>query len=185
MHHPLEKLSPVLSKKLFWLLLVGSILTMAFMNIQGAPLVTSAAPLGIVSYELAGSPARMQAILDSWDEFARQSAAFNLGFDYLFMAIYSTAIALACLLAGAGLRSCRWPFGKAAPVLAWGLWLAALFDAIENWALTTALFSVPASPLPEIARWCALLKFGLIFTGLVYAFLGLAVWLAMRLTRRD
>jgi hypothetical protein len=58
--------------------------------------------------------------------------------------------------------------------LAWGQWLAAIFDAVENLALTILLFGTLAMPWPQIARLYALLKFGLIFFGILYAFYGFA-----------
>jgi len=58
--------------------------------------------------------------------------------------------------------------------LAWGQWLAGLFDAVENYALLTLLQGaavegvVPDSAAATLARQCALLKFGLIAVGLIY-----------------
>jgi hypothetical protein len=41
------------------------------------------------------------------------------------------------------------------------------------------------SPWPEIARWCATFKFILVFLGLVYAFLGVVVYLTSLLLERQ
>jgi hypothetical protein len=181
MHHPFESLSPEWRKKLFWAACAASLIIIAVFGVIGAPLNTPAAPSGVVSYELAGSVSQAQAMLDSWDQTARLYAAFGLGFDYLFMLAYSTAIGLACLMAGDALRRRGWPLAQAGRLLAWGLWLAAILDGIENVALSVILLVAVASPWPELARWCATFKFGLIFLGLVYAFLGLAVNLVGRL----
>ena len=56
-------------------------------------------------------------------------------------------------------------------MLAWGLWIAALFDAVENFSLITILFGTATSPYPEIAQACAGIKFSLILLGLVYCLL--------------
>ena len=61
-----------------------------------APLKTTAAPQGIVSYELAGNVVEAQRILDSWNPTARLYAAFSLGLDTLYMPAYAIAIGLAC-----------------------------------------------------------------------------------------
>ena len=85
------------------------------------------------------------------------------------MPIYSTTIALACVWAATIIRSGVWKsIGRA---LAWGLWLAAIFDAIENLALIGNLFGSPIDPLPALAAMCAALKFGLILSGLLYVIL--------------
>jgi hypothetical protein len=46
---------------------------------------------------------------------------------------------------------------------------AAVFDAIENYALWKILQGASAQPWPEIAAACAQIKFGLILIGLLYA----------------
>lgn len=180
MIHPFDYIPPEWRKKLFYLTMIASILIMAIFGITGAPLNTAAAPSGVVSYELAGSVSQAQAIIDSWDQNARLVAAFGLGFDYLFMLAYSTAIGLGCIMSAHLLHKRGWPLAKLGNWLAWGQWLAAGLDAVENIALTVILLSTVASPWPEVARWCATVKFVLIFLGLVYAFLGLAANLVGR-----
>ena len=183
MHHPFEQISPEWRKKLFCVTFAASLIIIIIFGVIGAPLNTPAAPSGVVSYELAGSVAQAQAMLDSWDQTARLYAAFGLGFDYLFMLVYSSAIGLGCIMAAGVLRKRGWPLAQMGGPLAWSLWLAAGLDAVENVALTVILLVAAASPWPELARWCATIKFILIFLGLVYAFLGLAVNLAGRLAR--
>ena len=56
--------------------------------------------------------------------------------------------------------------------LAWGQWLAALLDAIENGALLTMLLDVPAQPWPVVAWWCAIAKFALVLLGLLFVLVG-------------
>ena len=184
MSHPFEKLSPSQLKKLFWFSTLFALVLMALMNTVGAPLITDIAPLGIVSFEFAGSPRQVDAILTSWDHNARLHAAFSLGLDYLFMLAYSTAIGLACLKAAVVLRQRAWPMAQFGAPLAWGQWVAAILDALENLALTFILLSGSGSPWPELAKWCALFKFLLIFLGLVYAFYGLVVFWFARWTSK-
>jgi hypothetical protein len=181
MRHPFELIPPARRKTLFWFLLALTLAVMALMNLVGAPLINLQAPLGIVSFELAGSVSRASEIIASWDARAQRYAAFGLGLDYVFMLAYASTISLACLWAGQVLRSHGWPLSSAARPLAWGQWLAAVLDALENLSLTIILLEVVRSPWPELARVCAVLKFGLIFLGLVYAFLALAVSLLHRL----
>jgi hypothetical protein len=48
-------------------------------------LVTSQAPGGIISFELAKTPAKSTSIMNSWDSTQKLIAAFSLGLDYLFI----------------------------------------------------------------------------------------------------
>ena len=185
MNYPLMLLPTKWRARLFWITFLASIGIILVFGVIGAPLNTPAAPSGIVSYELAGSVPQAQAMLDSWDQTAKLYAAFGLGFDYLFMLAYSTALGLGCIWAADVLLKRGWSLARLGSPLAWGLWAAAGLDAIENIALTVILLAVNASPWPEIARWCATLKFALLFLGLVYAFLGLALNLVERLEHRE
>ncbi|MEW5873316.1 MAG: hypothetical protein AB1894_28915 [Chloroflexota bacterium] len=175
---------PQQRKRIFWIALVLSLTLMSLLNLVGAPLITEPAPYGIVSFELAGNPSQAQAMLDSWDGRAQLAASFSLGLDYVFMVAYALAISLGCLWAAESLRRQRWPLAWMGAPLAWLQWLAAALDGLENLGLIKILLDAPASPWPEIARWCATIKFGLIFIGLVYAFLGAFVSLVGRVARR-
>lgn len=179
MRHPLQNIRHR-RKEIFFILLGLTILLMVLMNFVGAPLTTTEVPLGIISYELAGSVSGAEAILASWDQDAQLRAAFSLGVDYLFLVVYSTTIALACIWSGEVLKKNGWPLASASAPLAWGQWLAALLDAVENMALVIILFGMLAPPWPELAKWCAIIKFSMIFLGMVYAFYGLVSYLAAR-----
>ncbi len=173
------------SRGLLWAALLA--LTIALTTVLqavDAPLKTSTAPQGIVSYEFAGTTAAAQGILDSWDVDGRVHAGFSLGLDYLYMPAYALTIGLACTWAARVLGSRRRWVGSLGRVLAFGLGLAALLDATENYALTTMLFSAAADPWPAVARWCATGKFALIIAGLVYVVAGLTVWLMTRRWRK-
>jgi hypothetical protein len=170
---------------LLWLALLALtiVLTVALQAVD-APLKTPAAPQGIVSYEFAGTTAAAQSILDSWNAGAKVRAGFSLGLDYLYMSAYALTIGLACVWAARVLGSRKRWVGSLGRVLAFGLGLAALLDATENYALTTMLFSAAADPWPAVARWCATGKFALIIAGLAYVVVGLIFWLMTRRTRK-
>jgi hypothetical protein len=190
MQHPLNFLPTRVRKQLFFAFLAGTLCLFAVFRVLDAPLRTPAAPDGIVSFELAGSPTKAQAILESWQEAAFLAsnvvgepvpgmasrvysfAAFGLGIDYLFMPVYATALALGILLAAG--RHKGWFFTLGA-WLGWGAYAAALFDAVENYALARMLLmNEVLSPYPEAAAFCASVKFALLLLGLFYA---LAGWL--------
>ena len=132
----------------------------------------------IVDFELAGSVPKAQAVIDAWNENDRIRAGFSLGFDYLYMPVYSTTIALACVMAAGVLQHKAWQtFGL---LLAWSLWIAALSDATENLALFTELLGNNVSPYPQVAQICATIKFGLIGLGLLYVAAGVVLRLVKK-----
>jgi hypothetical protein len=170
--HPLDFIPPGWWSRFFWSLFGLTIALMAVFLVTGAPLTTDAAPYGVVSFEVAGSVENARTIIESWDANAQLRAAFGLGLDYLFMVAYASTIAFGCGIAANQLRKQEWPLAKWGSLLAWGVIMAALLDAIENIALTILLWGNLSSPWPEIARWCAIFKFSLIFIGIVYVIYG-------------
>lgn len=179
--HPLEHLPQ--RKHWFLALLALALLIMLAMNFIGLPLNTTAAPSGIVSFEFAASPENAQAMLNSWGEQGRVNAAFIQGLDFLFPAVYSTMLALACLMSASTLGNMGWPLARLGAGLAWGQWAAALFDYIENLSLVALLLGPVAAPWPQIAAICAAIKFALLLAGIAYGFFGLAARLSRAVQR--
>jgi hypothetical protein len=180
MKHPLEFIPARVRKSRFLAFLVWTLVLFALMQVLNRPLVTDAAPSGIVSFELAGTPEHAFQIMVSWSHAASDRplinaikpllyAAFGLGFDYLFMPSYAIAIALGVLLASG--RHKGW-FTVLGMWIGWGSLAAALFDATENLALWKILLGEFESAWPSVAAVCATIKFGLIGLGIGYALLG-------------
>lgn len=172
MKHPLAAVPFPARRSLFYFLLVLTLIIFGVFQFLDQPLRTPAAPNGIVSYELAGSLENAQSMLNSWDEKARLAAAFGLGFDYLFMPVYALALSLGLLLAGANKPTWYLAFTS---WLGWGAFVAAGFDAIENYALWLLLNGEVSAALPPIAGICATIKFTLLIAGLVTAAAGLFI----------
>ncbi len=180
MTHPLAFIPSNWRGRVFWPLLALTVFIMLVFGVTGTPLNTEAAPYGVISFEVAGSVAHAEQILASWDAAARERAAFGLGLDFLFIPVYALTISLGCVMASDVLRRHAWPLASPSVVLIWGVFLAALLDVIENIALTIIMFGLVSSPWPQVAQWCAVPKFGLLFVGLVYALYGAAASLAGR-----
>jgi hypothetical protein len=171
-HHPLSFIPDSNRKRVFYIALAATlIVTAAFQLVLDPPLKTAAAPNGIVSFELAGSPLKAQEIISSWNTTAQLYAAFGLGFDFLFMPIYATAIALGVLLAAG--RHPGW-FASLGVWVGWGAFAAMLFDAAENICLFNLLLGNPGASYASMAALYATLKFGLILLGIAYALIGWA-----------
>ncbi|MBI5945634.1 MAG: hypothetical protein HY864_14835 [Chloroflexi bacterium] len=169
MRHPLEFIPQNLRKPLFLTFLALTILIFGIFRGLDQPLRTSPAPSGIVSFELARTLETSQSILDSWDADARIAAAFGLGIDYLFMPVYALALSLGLLLAMNGKTSIYY---SAAAWMGWGVFAAAAFDAVENFALWQVLTGGALPPYPQTAALCAVIKFILLIAGLVTALAG-------------
>ena len=174
MKHPLEKIPDEYRKRLFFTFLFLTLILFAVFRVLDQPLRTSAAPNGIVSFELARTPENAEYMLSSWSREGKSNAAFGLGIDYLFMPTYAFALAFGTLLA-AGKHS-GWTKSLGA-VAGYGAFAAALFDAVENFALFQILLGAYESSYPAIAAVCATIKFGLLVFGLVYALIS---WLLPR-----
>jgi hypothetical protein len=164
--HPFDWLSASGQKRAFIVLFVFTLAVLASMNALGRPLNTEAAPLGIVSFQLAGELSLAQSMVESWGQTGRVYAGLNLGLDYLFMAAYSSSIALGCVLVARGLSP------RVGLLLAWAQFGAALLDAVENYALIQVLLGSQQALWPAVARWCAIPKYLIVAAGLVYVGIG-------------
>jgi hypothetical protein len=169
MKHPIEFVPNEYRKRFFFKFLFLTLILFAVFRVLDQPLRTSAAPNGIVSFELAGTPQNAQQMVSSWSSEGELYAAFGLGIDYLFMPLYAFALAFGTLLAAG--RHGGWIRSLGA-VAGYGVFAAALFDAVENFALWQILLGAYESSYPMIAAVCAAIKFGFLIFGLVYAFVG-------------
>ncbi len=173
---PFARLPLSAHRRAFVAALLATLLVFLGMSAINAPLKTAAAPSGVVSWELARTLGRSQEMLASWDENTRLHAALGLGFDYLFMVAYGSALALGCGLVARGQQGKLRTLGLA---LAWGALLAASLDAVENYALIRLLLGSERARWPALAFWCAAPKFALVAAGLVYV-LGVGAWARAR-----
>ncbi|HKK55637.1 hypothetical protein [Marinobacter sp.] len=137
------------------------------------PLQTSAAPKGIVSFQMAGTLDHASEILKSWDSSAVASARTSLWLDFAFAGAY----VLTLLLLTIHLSRDR-PGRRARAVSRWvrGLFIAAgAADVAENILLLNNLDS-PNEATSLAAALCALAK----FTGLILGLAGLVILRAAR-----
>jgi hypothetical protein len=166
-------MSEPIQKRAFIGIFIFTLAAMMAMNIIGQPLVNETAPQGIVSFEFAGAIESAQRMLDSWGEQGRVSAGLSLGFDYLFLIVYAACISLGCVLVARALRDRVKIFASIGSLLAWAQILAAMLDAIENYALIRVLLGSNQNLWPGLARFCAGPKFLIVLAGLLYIIFGL------------
>ena len=191
MSHPLGFLPLRVRKRLFFTFLFVTLVLFAVFRVLDQPLRTDAAPDGIVSFELAGDAQTARLITDSWKRASLQLsttgspnpdivnvpyafAAFGLGLDYLFMPVYALALGFATLLAA---QKHTGVLRSMAVAAGYGAFAAALFDAVENYALFQMLLGAFDTDYPTIAAFCAIVKFGLLAFGILVS---LAAWLLPR-----
>lgn len=159
----------------FWIVVISALALLIALNLLGPPANTTA-PLGIVSFELAGSAQAANAVLVGWSPADRLKAAFSIGLDFLFIPLYAAAIGWGALKSGWEVKRRGWPLARLARTVVFFVGTASALDVLENGALMQVLFAAEArSPWPEAARWLAIGKFGLLFISLVYVFYGAAI----------
>jgi hypothetical protein len=135
----------------------------------------------MLAFEFNAGAAR--EMFENWEQ-SKVKLRLALLWDYLFIFIYPAAIATACFIAARFLDSHGILAFKYGLVIMCAQLVAAGLDAVENFALLRVLREPPKSSWPQIARWCALGKFGLILVGVVYGlFLGGGARLITLLTR--
>lgn len=182
--HPLSKMSSATRRKTFWLLLGATLVWTIILTLIDGPVQNDAAPIGMISFELARSPESAGAMLDSWNHHAQLHLALSLGLDYVYLVLYSSTLALACLwitdIPADKARGAMASIRGVGTTMAWMAWLAAALDAVENFALFKVLITGPGAPWPAVAFSFALVKFLLL--ALTLAFLiGMSVY---RITAR-
>ena len=167
---PFAWMTPLARRRSLWLVLPLNLLVMFCLQGIGHSLIHAPeAPRGILSFEFAGTFEQANRIIGAWlHPGARFAAGLSLGLDYLFMPLYATSIALCCVLVSAGgapwlERSGRW--------LAWAQFVAALLDAVENYALIQLLLGATGEGWPALAWYCAAVKFALVILGVAFVFL--------------
>jgi len=169
---PFRWLTSSSQRRVLGALIVLSLSVWGVLTVLDSPLRTSAAPYGIGSFELARTLPVTVSILESWDATAKTHAALSLGLDYLFLALYSLSIALACTRIATGLLPWGAPFAGAGIALAWAQFMAAGLDAVENYALIQLLTGSREPSWPTLAWACAVPKFAIVAAGLAYVLIG-------------
>jgi hypothetical protein len=166
MLHPLERWFDASLTPLFRASFVLSLVVMAVLGAVDADLHVPTAPQGIVSFEFAGADGA-GPLLAGWTQAQRRDAIFVQGLDYLFLIVYSTALASAALLLGRRHAAARPRLASLARPAAWGLTGAALADAVENTPLTIMLRTgVPDPTGATISLAFASAKFVLLALGI-------------------
>ncbi|QPH39829.1 hypothetical protein [Pedobacter endophyticus] len=158
--------------KKFWLITVLAVSWMLVMRPY--------TPNNIVAFELAKVPERALAILSEWGAAGIAKARLSIYLDFGFLILYSWSISLGCNIAG--------KFSMQPKLIAIGsflaklVWLAGLFDVLENGTMLITLNEV-YDTMPAITFYCAVTKFALLAIAMVYIVLAALVGLLNLLLR--
>ena len=177
MRHPFESIPRSVRRRLFLPLLAATLLIVVVWLLTVSPMSNEKAPLSVSSFGMAGSLARAREMMASWDEKARLSGVFGIGFDFLQLVVYSTTVAMACAWVAQSFRETgrRW-LSSTGYLLAWGQWLAVLCGTVQNAVMMSLLLGSGNEAWLQVSYWCTLLKLILLLLGPVYALFG---WLTL------
>ncbi|MFT5762479.1 MAG: hypothetical protein ACI8WA_001609 [Polaribacter sp.] len=164
---PFENITVKVEKKLtfslFYLLIISAIV-LRYFNLT---LENEIAPYGILSFELAGTLEQSVEIINSWSPLSKTLAGLSLGFDFLFLLIYTLFISLLIHKVNERLWIGK-SFYKVGVILIWSMFITAIFDAVENAALIKLLIENYEQYWSSVAYSFALAKFFLISISLLY-----------------
>jgi hypothetical protein len=180
MRHPFESIPRDVRRRLLLPLLAATLLILAVWIVTVSPMSNERAPLSVSSFGMAGSLERAREMMASWDERARLSGVFGIGFDFLQLVVYSTTVAMACAWVAQSFReNGRTGLSSVGVLLAWGQWLAVICGTVQNAVMMSLLLGSGSEAWLGISYWSTLLKLLLLILGPAYA---LAGWLRLRWT---
>jgi len=124
-------------------------------TVLGLPLRTDAAPLGIVSLQLAASPDVATQMLDSWASVLRARVLWTHGLDLVLPFAYALAVGTAATRAAVRVTS----VGPSAQIAAGAGLVAAIMDQVENVAMGLTILDAPSWGSVLVTLASATIKF--------------------------
>lgn len=146
-------------------------------------LKTEHAPWSVISLELAAfKKGQAKEILDEWSEAGKLDLFRKHLFrdTFLFIPLYTTMLALGCVMAARVFHSQETNVSGFGLLLAWLAWVAGLLDLVENYAMWKMLDGFKGEGLPWLATGPATLKFILILATALYGLAGIGYRLFIR-----
>ena len=169
-------------KQLFWITLVTTPILLGVMVWHGEALKTSETPLGIIDAEFAATIERAHVIFDAWDPELLMHATINTYIDFLFLISYGLFLFAAAYLLSSQLKGFIQKIGKP---IAFAFLFAAFLDVVENIGILVMLNGSFNSSLIAATTIFAIVKFLLVFIGLLYLFTGVLQYLFIRTRLRS
>jgi hypothetical protein len=167
-------------RQLFWFFFLLTIAYMIWVRSYLHPLSSDE----IVQFEIAKTTTKAQAIIDSW----KLTGKFDAGvkstyFAYIFMLLYTLAIALGCRFVSACTHNDI--MIKGGKGFAWLIVLATISDLIENIALSHTLHGPISQWNVTVAYNLARIKFSIVLVCLLFILACSLYWLIGRLAGEE
>lgn len=137
---------------------VATVVLLGATLVLGLPLRTPASPLGIVSLQLATSPAAASTVLEAWASVPRLRLLWAHGLDLLLPVAYALAIASAA----AGARGVLGRRHLAPPIASGAAVVAAIADQVENLAMGVTILVTPSWASVLVTLVGATVKFAML-----------------------
>ncbi|MEP0368830.1 MAG: hypothetical protein ABJN36_20625 [Cyclobacteriaceae bacterium] len=150
------------------------ILSIGVMRSFDGYLKNEVAPKGIVSFELASDLDESKAIINSWNEQSKTAAGLSLGFDYLFMIIYGGFISVLLLRVKDYFQQKSF-LRKTARFALIGVWVAVLFDGVENYGLIRLILGDMREVWSSVALYFASAKFIILLMVIIFLLITLPI----------
>ena len=165
-------------RQLFWLFFLLTIGYMIWVRNYLAPLSSDE----IVQFEIAKTTAKAQAIIDNW----KLTGKYELGvkstyFAYVFMLLYTLAIAIGCLFISACTRNEI--MIKGGKGFAWLIVLATACDLIENISLVHTIRGPVSQWSVTLAYNLARVKFSIVIVCILFMLVCTLYWAISTLGR--
>lgn len=147
------------------LIVFGSLAALFFfiLRMQGTSLITDATPLGIVDFEFANTPERLNAVLFGW---SNADIKANIYLDFIFIPFYVlffSAAAKACSISWVN------PTMKFSGMsLSKAVYVAGGLDLLENKIMLNSLAGSFSNFTLMLTNWCAGAKFLLLLVVILY-----------------
>lgn len=157
-------------RKRFWIAVTGTVLTLLFMRFFTGGLTARS----IIEFEMAKTPERAQALMNSWNSEGATRFVTGIYFDFVFIACYTAALFFGCRFMG--YLSGHDVFRKAGTVFSFLAILAGICDTLENSGM---IYTIKQQAVPWVVHFTydmAFVKFSLIFIALLFMLICLFFW---------
>ena len=165
-------------RQLFWLFFLLTIAYMIWVRNYLSPL----SPDEIIQFEIAKTVNKAQTIIDNWKNTGKyQLSVQSTYFAYVFMVLYTAAIALGCRFISACTGNDI--LIKGGRGFAWLIIIATICDLIENLAMSRTLHGDVSQWNVLIAYNMARIKFSIFIVCILFMLACFLYWLVDRLAK--
>jgi hypothetical protein len=173
---PFSSLTKNQETRLTRVLLILMVLCIAVLKYLDQFLINDTCSGGIISFELAGDLETVGSYLNSWGEKGKIAVSLGLGFDFLFPIVYASFMAILIHKLNVLLWFKR-SFFMVGNGLIWAIFLAGIFDYIENIGLINLVLGNMEQFWVSISFYFEVVKFCVILVVLLYIFVNFSLFL--------